>query len=144
MENKTTDFATSVRKKFESQGYTKLLGFNVTSISDGEVEIELHLNKSHMQHHGSAHGGLIASMADTVAGFAAISVVPEDHYVVTAEIKVSYFSPGIGDKLVAKGYVIKRGRKLNFCEAEIYAVKGDEDPKLIAKASATMATITPK
>ena len=46
--------------------------------------------------------------------------------------------------MIAKGYVIKQGRKLNFCEAEVYVVKDESDPLLIAKATTSMATITPE
>ncbi|AKD05796.1 thioesterase [Pontibacter korlensis] len=133
-----------MREKLERQEFMKLMGFNVTKIEEGRVEGELTLEQKHRQHKGFAHGGVIATLADIVAGFAAVSLVPKNHHVVTAEIKVSYFHPGLGDKLIAKGYVVKQGRKLNFCEAEVYAVKGQEQPLLIAKASTTMATITPE
>jgi acyl-coenzyme A thioesterase PaaI-like protein len=49
----------------------------------------------------------------------------------------------MGEKLHAIGYVVKKGRKLNFCEAEIWAVSGDKRD-LIAKATTTMAVITPQ
>ncbi|WP_299821661.1 PaaI family thioesterase [uncultured Pontibacter sp.] len=138
------DFEQDIREKLERQGFMKLMGFNVTKIEVGRVEGELILEQIHKQHKGFAHGGLIATLADIVAGFAAVSLVPKDHHVVTAEIKVSYFHPGVGDKLLAKGYVLKQGRKLNFCEAEVYVVKGDAEPLLIAKATTSMATITPE
>lgn len=138
------DFEKDIRLKLERQGFMKLMGFNVTKIEVGRVEGELELAPQHLQHKGFTHGGVTATLADIVSGFAAVSLVPKDHHVVTAEIKVSYFHPGVGDKLIAKGYVVKPGRKLNFCEAEIYIVKGTEEPLLIAKASATMATITPE
>lgn len=137
------DFEQDIREKLERQEFMKLMGFNVTKIEVGRVEGELMLEQKHKQHKGFTHGGVIATVADIVAGFAAVSLVPKDHHVVTAEIKVSYFNPGIGDKLIAKGYVIKQGRKLNFCEAEVYVVNGDAAPLLIAKASTSMATITP-
>lgn len=137
------DFKTDIKEKLERQEFMKLMGFQVTSIEVGRVEGELVLEQKHKQHKGFAHGGLIATLADIVAGFAAVSLVPKGHHVVTAEIKVSYFHPGVGDKLLAKGYVLKQGRKLNFCEAEVYATKGDEQPLLIAKASASMANIAP-
>ena len=138
------DFEKDIRLKLERQGFMKLLGFNVTKIEVGRVEGELMLEPHHLQHKGFTHGGVTATLSDIVAGFAAVSLVPKDHHVVTAEIKVSYFHPGVGDKLIAKGYVVKPGRKLNFCESEIFIIKGNEDPLLIAKASATMATITPE
>jgi len=136
------DFEQDIREKLERQEFMKLMGFNVTKIAVGRIEGELTLEQRHRQHKGFAHGGVIATLADIVAGFAAVSLVPKNYHVVTAEIKVSYFHPGVGDKLLAKGYVIKQGQKLNFCEAEIFVVKGDQEPLLIAKASATMATTT--
>ncbi|WP_018477767.1 PaaI family thioesterase [Pontibacter roseus] len=138
------DFKSDIVEKLERQEFMKLMGFQVTSIEVGRVEGELLLEQRHKQHKGFAHGGVIATLADIVAGFAAVSLVPKDHHVVTAEIKVSYFHPGVGDKMLAKGYVIKQGRKLNFCEAEVYVVKGEEEPLLIAKATTSMATITPE
>ncbi|GAB3538925.1 PaaI family thioesterase [Pontibacter brevis] len=137
------DFEQDIREKLKRQEFMKLMGFQVTKIEAGRIEGELILEEKHRQHKGFAHGGLIASLADIVAGFAAVSLVPKDHNVVTAELKVSYFHPGVGEKLLAKGYVLKPGRKLNFCEAEIYVVKENNAPLLIAKASTTMATITP-
>jgi uncharacterized protein (TIGR00369 family) len=82
----------------------------------------------------------LSPLADTVVGFAAVSLVPKNQHVVTAELKASYFRPGVGDKLLAKGYMLEKGRKLNFCKAELYVVQGDNEPLLIAKP---MATITP-
>ncbi|MEJ8801902.1 PaaI family thioesterase [Pontibacter sp. H249] len=138
------DFEQDIRVKLERQEFMKLMGFNITKIEVGRIEGELILEQKHKQHKGFAHGGVIATLADIVAGFAAVSLVPKNHHVVTAEIKVSYFHPGVGDKLIAMGYVIKQGRKLNFCEAEVYVVKGDAEPLLIAKATTSMATITPE
>lgn len=138
------DFREDIKEKLERQEFMKLMGFEVSHIAVGRVEGEMALEQKHRQHKGFAHGGVIATLADIVAGFAAVSLVPKGHHVVTAELKVSYFHPGVGDKLLAKGFVLKQGRKLNFCESEVYVVKGDQEPLLIAKASATMATITPE
>ncbi len=137
------DYEQDIREKLERQEFMKLMGFEITKIEVGRIEGELNLAPHHKQHKGFTHGGVIATLADIVAGFAAVSLVPKDHNVVTAELKVSYFHPGVGEKLLAKGYVLKAGRKLNFCEAEVYVVKGDSPPLLIAKATTTMATITP-
>jgi uncharacterized protein (TIGR00369 family) len=68
-------------------------------------------------------------------------MVPEDQHVMTAEIKVSYLNPGLGDRLHAVGWVLKAGRKIVFCEAEVYAIRGEER-RLIAKATTSMAVIS--
>lgn len=137
------DFEQDIREKLERQEFMKLLGFNITKIEIGSIEGELVLQDIHRQHLGFSHGGVIATLADIVAGFAASTLVPKGHHIVTAELKVSYFHPGVGEKLIAKGNVIKPGRKLYFCEAEIYVLKEKNAPLLIAKASTTMASITP-
>lgn len=120
----------------------KLIGFDLNVIEAGTTEGWLDLKQEHQQQTGLVHGGLTATVADIVAGFAAYTVVPEDHHVVTCEIKVSYFTKGKGEKLHAIGRVIKQGRKLNFCEAEVWCYSGEEKT-LIAKATTTMATIFP-
>lgn len=138
------DFKNTINEKLDRQFFMQLLGFKITDISEGKIAGELELKDIHKQHKGFVHGGVIATVADIVAGFAAVSLVPKDHHVVTVELKTSYLNPGLGEKLFAKGWVLKQGRKLNFCEAEVYSISGNNEPVLIAKASATMATLTPE
>ncbi|MBK6263679.1 PaaI family thioesterase [Marivirga sp. S37H4] len=136
------DFKNRVEKFLQRQEFMKHIGFNLSVIEEGRTEGWLDIQTIHKQQKGLVHGGVTATLADIVAGFAAYTTVPADCHVVTAEIKVSYFKAGMGEKLHAIGYVIKRGRKLNFCEAEIWAVTGKKRD-LIAKATTTMAVITP-
>lgn len=137
------DFKSRVEKFLERQYFMKLVGFDLKVIEAGRTEGWLDLTQDHQQQTGLVHGGVTATVADIVAGFAAYTTVPENHHVVTGEIKISYFSPGKGDRLHAIGYVVKQGRKLNFCEAEVWCHRGDEKT-LIAKATTTMATIFPE
>jgi uncharacterized protein (TIGR00369 family) len=137
------DFKLRVKKFLERQEFMKHIGFDLSVIKEGRTEGWLDIQNIHKQQKGLVHGGVTATVADIVAGFAAYTTVPMDCHVVTAEIKISYFKAGMGDKLHAIGTVVKKGRKLNFCEAEIWAVEGDKR-NLIAKASTTMAVITPQ
>lgn len=137
------EYKSRVEKFLERQYFMKLVGFELKVIEEGRTEGWLDLKQQHQQQTGLVHGGVTATLADIVAGFAAYTVVPEDHHVVTGEIKVSYFNPGKGDKLQAIGWVLKQGRKLNFCEAEVWCHSGDQKT-LIAKATTTMATIFPE
>lgn len=65
----------------------------------------------------------MATAADIVMGFAAYSVMPKGEGVVTMDLQVSYMHPGIGDRLEAEGYVVKAGRSVLFCEANVWVVK---------------------
>ena len=120
-----------------------LVKFEVTQVGQGKAEGWLRIEPIHHQGTGLVHGGAIATLADTVAGYATASVLPAGGRAVTAELKVSYFQPAVGEQLHAIGWVIRQGRKSNFCEAEIWLVNGT-NRQLIAKASVTMATLTPR
>ena len=115
-------------------------GFDLNVINEGHMEGVMDVKPIHYQQDGFLHGGVIASVADIVAGFSAVSLVAEDEKVVTGEIKISYFSKGDGDQLKAIGKVVKPGKRLNFCEAEVYSIMNGQ-AKLIARATTTMITI---
>ncbi len=135
------DFKAVIEEKLERQLFMKMIGFRMTSIEVGEITGEIDIEKVHKQHKGFVHGGISAIISDIVAGFAAVSVVGPGEEVVTVELKVSYYNPGVTNKLFARGWVAKQGRKLNFCEAEIWEIR-DGDRVTVAKATTTMATIT--
>jgi len=138
------DFKNTILEKLNQPSFLNYVGFIFTNIAEGKIEGELVLEDYHKQSQGFMHGGLTATLADTVAGYAAVTLIPKDHHVVTVELKISYFYPGLGPKIMARGWVLKQGKKLNFCEAEVFSIKEEEEPLLIAKASVTMATIHPE
>lgn len=140
---KNSEYKERIEKFLERQYFMHLIGFELNVIEPGKTEGRLKLGQQHQQQKGLVHGGVIATVADIVAGFAAYTVVPAEHHVVTAEIKVSYLYPGKGEELYAKGWVLKQGRSLNFCEAEVYTIE-DGIHRMIAKATTTMAVVTNK
>lgn len=117
--------------------------FDLDVIEKGKTEGWLEIEKIHKQQNSIVHGGVIATLADITQGFAAYTMVPEDHHVVTGEIKISYLNPCIGQRIRAIGTVLKSGRKLNFCEAEIW-VMDNGNKTMIAKSTATMVTVFPE
>jgi uncharacterized protein (TIGR00369 family) len=83
---------------------------------------------------GNLQGGVMAAFADAVLGGATAAYLPEDQYPALAEMKISIFRPApAGTKLIGKGTILKRGKRVLFAEAEIT----DADGRSIAKASAT-------
>ena len=82
------DLVARIRRKLVRQHFMHLVGADLTVITPGRVEAELMMGQQHLQQRGFAHGGLTATMADLVAGFAAVTLVPDDHGVVTADVAV--------------------------------------------------------
>ena len=129
-----------VHEKIEANIFGKFMGFKITEIEVGRVRGEMPMAEHLFQQDNFAHGGAVASVADIVAGFAAYTLAAANEFVVTAEIKISFFKPCIGDKVEAVGWVLKPGSRMHFCEAEVFVYQGSKKI-LVAKASATMAVV---
>jgi uncharacterized protein (TIGR00369 family) len=132
-----------ISDKLERQHFMRHIGFELTHIAPGYIEGKAPLEKFLQQQDGMVHGGVTATIADLVTGFAAFTLVSKDDRVVTSDLKVSYFSPGRGEVVFARGWVVKPGSRLQYCEGEIYTVSGGEF-HLIAKSFAIMAVIQGK
>lgn len=134
------NFKERIKTHLLKQEFMHHMGFNLDLIEEGIIEGRMKLKTIHLQQAGLVHGGVIASVADIVAGFAAYSLVEEHEKVVTGELKISYLRAAKGEELWAKGWVLKQGRKINFCEAEVYVLQNGKE-KLVAKASTSMMII---
>lgn len=137
---KTPRFREIIRDHLTRQEFMKHIGCELTVIEPGHVEAIIDLRQIHQQQLGLVHGGVTATIADVAAGFAGFTLVGEDEHTVTAEIKVSYFAKGLGQRLRAVGRVAKAGRSMHFCEADVFC-ENDGIETLVARATTTMAII---
>lgn len=129
-----------IAEKLKGQRFMRHLGFEITRIDAGEVEGEMLLAEFALQQMDYVHGGVTATLADIVAGFAAYTCTPLDRNVVTSGLHIQYFAPGYGERLRAVGKVVKVGSRLHYCESEVYAID-HTGQRLIARAIATMAVV---
>ncbi len=120
---KDPDFEARVRASFERQGIMKLIGARLTRVAPGLVEIELPYRADLTQQHGFLHAGITSTIADSAGGYAAYSLMPAGASVLTTEFKINLLAPADGELLRARGRVLKPGRRLTVCEAEVFAVK---------------------
>jgi uncharacterized protein (TIGR00369 family) len=135
------DFVEMVQEKIGGNHFSQYIGINIHHIAEGEIEATLNLQDYHLQQMGFVHGGVTATFADVVSGFAAYTLVKRGQGVVTADLRVSYLNPGLGTKVYAKGYVIKAGSRMHFCEAELWVLDAQNNRIDIAKSSSTMVVI---
>ena len=80
------------------------------------------------------------SLGDSAAGYAALTMLPMDNEVVTAEIKINLLAPAKGDLLIATGRVVKPGKRLCVVTSEVHAVENGAS-KLIAVLQGTMVPV---
>jgi uncharacterized protein (TIGR00369 family) len=111
-------------------------------VERGCVHIAVPFSPVVTQQHGYAHAGLIASIADSACGYAAMTLAPDGYEVLSVEFKISLLAPAQGLRFVADGSVLRAGKRLSFCTAEVRAMHGSES-NLIATMLATIATRSP-
>ena len=73
----------------------RALGVRLVDFGAGRCVLGLTLRPDHMQHGGSAHGGVIGTLADNAAGAAASTVLPAGFAAVTAEYRISFLTPAM-------------------------------------------------
>ena len=83
------------------------------------------------------HGGAIATLADECLERVALTVAGEGETTATADLKVDYLRPARPGRLVARGTVRQRTRRLAFCEATVEQDGGE----VVAEAHAVIAFV---
>jgi uncharacterized protein (TIGR00369 family) len=96
-------------------------------VEQGRTEIHLPHWQGVEQQHGFVHGGVVGMIADSAAGYAAMTVVPANASVLTVEFKMNLMAPADGEKLIARGEVVRAGRTLIVTQAEVFAVKDGKE-----------------
>lgn len=129
-----------VRASFDKQSFMRTLGASLIRVAPGEVEIAMTVAGHLCQQHGFVHAGAVASIADSACGYAALSLMAPGVGVLTAEFKINLVAPASGERLLARGRVVKAGRTLTLAMAEVFAGTGDGE-KLCAVMTATCMSV---
>jgi uncharacterized protein (TIGR00369 family) len=134
------DIQERITTSFTSQGLMATLGAQLVCVSDGEVQIALPFSERLSQQHGYIHAGAITSVVDSACGYAALTKAPPGCEVVTAEFKINFLRPAIGERFLAIGKVQSSGKLLTVCTGEVRALSGTAS-KVIAIMQATIVNV---
>ena len=121
---KNAAFEDVVRGSFARQGVMRAIGAELVSVKPGVCEIRLPFSDHVSQQHGFFHGGLVATIADSAGGYAAMTLCPADTEVLTVEYKVNFLTPAKGSEIVAIGRVVKPGRTLIITRIDVEVGNG--------------------
>ena len=139
-----------IRKSIGRQTLLSTLGVSIAGLSAGHVELDLPYRADLCQQNGYLHAGALTALADSACGYAAASLMPDDRDVLTVEFKVNLLSPARGDRFRAVGDVVRAGRTLTVCSAEVvaWADDGAGNPSAslvrVALMQATMMAVAPQ
>jgi uncharacterized protein (TIGR00369 family) len=133
-------FESRVRASFERQHFMATIGARLLRVEPGEVDVEIAMRDDLVQQHGFLHAGVLASAADSACGYAALSLMPAGAAVLSIEFKTNLLAPATGDRIVARGRVIRAGRTVTVCWADVTAYTADRE-RLVATMVGTMMTV---
>ena len=137
---KTKNYKQKVEDSFKLQKFMDFIGAKLIKVAPGFCEIHLPYNENLTQQDGFFHAGIISTLADNAAGYASFSLMEEDASVLAVEFKLNLISPGVGDLLIARANVLKSGKTLSVCRADVFTMK-DGVEKLCAASQATLIQI---
>jgi uncharacterized protein (TIGR00369 family) len=120
---------------FEAQPFSRLLGAELISADVGSVELRLRNRGEIQQQHGFVHGGVVSYLADNALTFAGGLALGGD--ALTAEFKINYAKPAVGEALVARASAVITTRRHAVCRCEVSAVNGPTE-RLVALAQGTI------
>lgn len=134
------DFQALVAGSFAKQGLMAHLGARLSSVEPGRVQIEVDYRPELTQQQGLFHGGVTTAIVDSACGYSALTLMPPGSEVLTVEFKINLMAPASGQRLIARGHVVRSGRTITVCQGEAYAVE-DGTETLCAMMTATMIRV---
>jgi uncharacterized protein (TIGR00369 family) len=129
-----------VRASFDRQRFMQTIGAQLVRVAPGEVDVELPVRDALVQQHGFVHAGALATVADSACGYAALSLMPAGAAVLSVEFKINLLAPAAGDRVIARGRVIRAGKTVTVCWGEVTAYDGANE-RLVATMVGTMMTV---
>lgn len=127
------------RSVLAQQPFSRLLGAELAALAPGSCTLELAVRAELLQQHGFVHGGVISYLADNALTYAGGSALGGP--VVTAEFKINYVRPAVGERMVAEAGAVAVARSQAVCRCDVYAVGADGERRLCAVAQGTIARL---
>ncbi len=121
-----------VAEALSASPFYRHIRMRITKIEERSSEMWLELGEEHKNIWGTIHGGAIASLLDSTCGSSLYSSLEQNEGAITIDLRVNFFAPPQGSRIIGKGSFIYRTKRLAWSQAEAYDEKGN----LIARAQA--------
>ena len=138
-EHRDRSIEDNIKERVAASPFHASMGISVASVREGRVHLRLDARPDHTNLHGTVHGGVLATLADTAAGLAVRSAIVPGSGHVSVNLDVQYLAPARAGTLHATGRVVRLGRRLAFAEAEVTDTGG----ATLARAQVTVAVSLP-
>ena len=137
---KDPDYEARVRESFARQRVMETLGARLARVAPGEVEVELPFRDDLTQQDGFLHAGIVSTVLDSACGYAAHTLMPRGAGVLSIEFKVNLLAPALGERVIARGRVVRAGRTITVCTADAFALR-DGVERHVSTMTATLMAV---
>lgn len=132
------DYERVTRASFARQTLMATLGAEIVRVAPGEVDVALARSPALLQQNGFLHAGAISAIADSANGYAAFTLVPAGTDVLALEFKINLLAPARAPRFLACGRVLRPGRTLTVCYAEVHGEEANGARVLVASMLSTI------
>jgi uncharacterized protein (TIGR00369 family) len=123
-----------------SRGFIQYCQLEAEIVKRGFFQSTVTIETHHRQQDGFIHAGVMATMADHTAGYAAFTTVSEEYQILTIEFKINFLRPAHGNALVCRSRIIREGKQIIIAESEVSDL-ADGSETLAAKAMVTLIAV---
>ena len=127
-------------KEDYSRGFIHYCQFIAEVVEYGFFQSGVTIQDHHRQQDGFIHAGVMATMADHTAGYAAFTTVPEDFQILSIEFKINFLKPAYGEALVCRSKIIRGGKQIILAESEVLDIH-EKTETMSAKAMVTLMAV---
>ncbi len=131
----TPDELARLRAAFAEVAYAHLLGLELTNVVRGAALLSLTVRPELTRMEGIMHGGALASLMDSAAAFAVLSLLAPGDQTVTVDLTLHFLRPVTAGRLTAHARVLRAGRRISTVTVEATNDAGE----LVASALTTYA-----
>lgn len=117
------DFARHVRDAVLAMPAAQLFGFDFSRIEPGLTELTLPYRDALSFRPGYFQGAIIGSLADFAGASAAVTLLAPGWFASTVDYDVRIIAPAQGERLIARGRVVKPGTTLSFAQADVFVLR---------------------
>lgn len=135
----TQDRLEFLGKDFQ-RGFIKFCGIEALKIEKGVFESTLKIGDNHKTQDNFIHAGVIATMSDHTAGYAAYTLVSDTMRILTVEFKINFFKPAYGHSLKCKAEIINQGKQIIVAQSTVFDVR-DTHEKMVSQSTITLMAI---
>ena len=128
-----------LEKDFQ-RGFIKFCGIQVSKIEKGVFESTIKIGENHKTQDNFVHAGLIATMSDHTAGYAAYTLVPDSIRILTIEFKINFLKPAYGKLLKCKSEIISQGRQIIVAQSTVFDIRNTHE-KIVSKSTITLMAV---